>query len=121
MKMKLSALAALILLILACPKESVVMAANPTVEEDGMSMLLRSATPKGKQLITSDIALRLAEMVLAHVYGKEYVDAQLPLTISDVGDRWDIRGREGIPIGGGRLQIIIAKRNARILELQNFP
>jgi hypothetical protein len=96
------------------------MAAKPTVEEDGMSMILRSATPRGKELITADMALRLAEMVLTHVYGKEYFDARSPLTVSNLGDRWDIRSREEVALSG-RLQIIIAKRNARILELQNFP
>jgi hypothetical protein len=118
--MKLSALAALGLLILASSSgSSVVMATNPAGEEDGMSMLVRSATPSGRQLITSEIALQLAEMVLTRVYGKDHVAEQSPLVIGDLGDRWDIRARTGIA-PGERLQIIIAKRNARILELQSF-
>jgi hypothetical protein len=119
--MKLFALVTFSTLVMASVSAggSVVMAAAPTVEEDGISMILRGATSMGRQLITSDIALRLAEMVLVHVYGREYFEARSPLVISDLGDLWDIHSGDGI-VAGERLQIIIAKRNARILELQNF-
>src|SRR5262245_4533545 len=88
------------------PARSIAMAANPinpqvTPEGEGVSMLAL----RGKELISSDIALRLAEMVLVRVYGKEYIDERSPLTIADGGDRWDIRSREGMA-PGERLQIV---------------
>jgi hypothetical protein len=95
------------------------MARDPltTDEGEGVSMLNRRITRT--ETISSDIALRLAEMVFVRVYGKEYTEARSPLVIIDRGDRWDIRSREGIA-PGERLQIVIVKSNARILELTNF-
>ena len=95
------------------------MASDPlkTEEGEGTSMLLRRA--RGEELISSDIALRIAEMVFIRLYGKKYTDERSPLVIIDGGDRWDIRSREGIT-PGERLQIVIMKTNGRILDLVNF-
>jgi hypothetical protein len=73
----------------------------------------------GAETISSDIALRLAEMVFAHNYGREVTDAQLPLSIADGGDRWEIRGRTAAssPPDAGRLGITIMKADARIVEM----
>jgi hypothetical protein len=73
----------------------------------------------GAETISSDIALRLAEMVFVHNYGHEVTDAQLPLSISDGGDRWEIRGRKAAasPSDAGRLGITIMKADARIVEM----
>jgi hypothetical protein len=58
-------------------------------------------------------------MVFVRLYGQEYTDSRSPLVVTDLDGRWDIRSREGIS-PGERLQIIISKFNARILELHNF-
>ena len=80
-------------------------------------MFLRRATRA--ELVSSDIALRLAEMLLVHVYGKEHIDERSPLVVTDDGDRWEVRSREGIP-PGERLLIVIMKRIARIFDLVSF-
>jgi hypothetical protein len=87
----------------------------------------RSTPPRsapGAETISSDIALRLAEMVFVHNYGREVTDAQLPLSISDGGDRWEIHGRKSVSASdakaasGGRLGITIMKADARIVDLE---
>ena len=83
----------------------------------------RGAVPSG-ETISSDIALRLAEMVFVHNYGREITEAQLPLSISDGGDRWEIHGHKAASpsepkaAAGGRLGIIIMKADARIVDLE---
>jgi len=84
---------------------------------EGMSMFLRRT--RGAETISADIALRLAEMVFNRIYGEEYMDARSPLIVSDRGDRWEVRSREGIP-AGERLQMIIVKSNGRILDIFNY-
>jgi NTF2 fold immunity protein len=78
----------------------------------------RAAQPRG-ETISSDIALRLAEMVFVHSYGREVTEAQLPLSISDGGDRWEVHGRKAASSTAdvGRLGITIMKADARIIEL----
>jgi hypothetical protein len=86
-------------------------------EGEDISMLLRRTLHQ--ETISSDIALRLAEMVFTRVYGKEYTDERSPLVVVDGGDRWEVRSREGIePLE--RLSMVIAKSNGRILSLVNF-
>jgi hypothetical protein len=85
--------------------------------DEGMSMFLRRA--RHEETISSDIALRLAEMVFIRIYGKEYTDERLPLVIIDRGDRWEVNSREGIP-PLQRLKMIIMKTNGRILELVSW-
>jgi hypothetical protein len=80
-------------------------------------MLLRRAMRS--ETISSDIALRLAEMVFVRVYGKEYTDERSPLVITDRGDRWEIVSREAIT-PGERLKMIIVKTDGCILELVSF-
>lgn len=41
-----------------------------------------------RETVSSDIALRLAEMVFTRVYGKQYVEERLPFVVRDLGDRW---------------------------------
>jgi len=87
-------------------------------EDEGLSMFHRRAG-SGTALVTSEIAFRLAEMVLIEVYGKEYMEERAPLRITDDGDRWEVRSREGIT-PGERLLVVIMKRNARIFELTSY-
>jgi len=77
-------------------------------QHEDISMLDRRET------ISSDIALRLAEMVFTRVYGQKYVEERLPFVVEDLGDRWQIRSREGVP---RRLQMVVLKSNGRILKL----
>jgi hypothetical protein len=81
----------------------------------------KAARPRGLSgdAVSSDIALRLAEMVFAHAYGREVTDAQLPLSISDGGDRWEVHGRKADSAApdGGRLGMTIMKADARIVEM----
>ena len=95
------------------------MSMDPVKIDDGedVSMLLRRAMRQ--ETISSDIALRLAEMVFVRLYGREYTEERSPLVIVDVGDRWEVRSREGIT-PGERLKIIIMKTNGRIQELVNW-
>jgi hypothetical protein len=99
-----------------------VPAVSATNRSDDLSMRPRGTA--GTETISSDIALRLAEMVFEHSYGREVTEAQLPLLISDGGDRWEIHGRKAASAApdpsdpaGGRLGITIMKADARIVEL----
>jgi hypothetical protein len=96
------------------------MGFDPTVKiepGEGLSMFHRRVLRQ--ETISSDIALRLAEMIFVRLYGKEYTEERSPLTIADQGDRWEIRSRDGIA-PGERLLMVIVKTNGRILELTNY-
>jgi len=95
------------------------MAIDPVKIDEGEheSMLVLRALRK--ETISADIALRLAEMVFDRFYGKKYTDERSPLVVVDRGDRWEVTSREGI-VPGERLKIVIAKTNARILELVSW-
>jgi hypothetical protein len=86
-------------------------------EGEEHSMLLYRSL--GTELISHDIALRLAEMVFVHVYGQDHVTARSPLVVVDRGDRWEVRSRDGVT-PGERLRIVIAKATARILDLVSW-
>jgi hypothetical protein len=92
---------------------------DPVKIDDGedTSMLLRRAFRQ--ETISSEIALRLAEMVFVRLYGKGYIDERSPLAVVDGGDRWEVRSREGIS-PGERLRMVIRKTNGQILELVNW-
>jgi hypothetical protein len=70
----------------------------------------------GTDIVSSEIALRLAEMLFGHHYGKDVTDQQLPLKIVDKGDRWEIVGNH-VDIPGQRLKALIVKADGRIVEL----
>jgi hypothetical protein len=86
-------------------------------EDEHESMLLMRALRK--ELIPAEIALRLAEMIFIRLYGTEYTNERSPLVVVDRGNRWEVTSREGIT-PGERLRIVIAKTNARILELVSW-
>jgi hypothetical protein len=85
--------------------------------DEGMSMFLRRM--RHEETISSDIAIKLAEMVFFRVYGKEYTEERMPFLIVDRGDRWEINSRDGIP-SPQRLKMVIMKANGRILELVSW-
>jgi hypothetical protein len=90
--------------------------------DEDMPMFLRRATET--ETISADIAIRIAEMVFAHNYGRDVTDHQLPLTVRDGGDRWIVEGSNLVasspdltdPVGG-KLRIAIMKVDGRIAEL----
>lgn len=82
--------------------------------DEELSMLLRRATRA--ETISSEIALRLAEMVFARHYGEATLAAQLPLVITDRADKWEINGSQAAPLGQ-RLRMIIMKTDGRIVDL----
>lgn len=82
--------------------------------DEGLSMQLRRATHA--VTMSSDIALRLAEMLFVRHYGQEQTNAQLPLIVSDRVDRWEINGSKENP-PGQRVKMIIMKTDGRIVEL----
>jgi hypothetical protein len=104
--------------ILSCTSELAV-GIDPVKIDDGEdeSMLLRRAFRQ--ETISSEIALRLAEMIFVRLYGKEYIDERSPLAVIDSGDRWEVRSREGVT-PGERLRMVIRKTNAQILVLANW-
>src|SRR5215471_9107806 len=59
------------------------MAIDPVKIDEGEheSMLVRRALRE--EIITADIALRLAEMVFIRIYGKPYTDERSPLILLD--------------------------------------
>jgi hypothetical protein len=93
--------------------------------DDDMSMKLREA--RKVQVISSDIALKLADMVLRKSYGDATVENQLPFTVLDQGDRWQVNGTFRKPSSldlkdpeGGYLTITIQKTNCRILDMARY-
>jgi hypothetical protein len=90
--------------------------------DEDMPMFLRRATET--ETISADIALRIAEMVFEHNYGKAVTDLQLPLAVHDGGDRWTVEGSNvvasspdlGDPVGG-KLRMTIMKVDGRIVQL----
>jgi hypothetical protein len=80
--------------------------------DESMAMLLRRA--RHVDIISAEIASRLAEMLFVRHYSQEQTNEQLPLVVVDRGDRWEVHGREGAP---HRLMTVIRKVDGRVLEL----
>lgn len=76
-------------------------------------------------MASSEIALAMAEMIFKKAYGEEDLKTQLPLKLTDGGDRWIVEGsRNGddhpVPEGKlhkGRALIEIRKANCQVLKL----
>ena len=90
--------------------------------DEDMSMLLARA--RHVETISSDIAIKLAEMIFRRSYGSKTTDGQLPLIAHDQGDRWEVEGSNNVPSSidlsdplGGKLVIIIMKTDCRIVKL----
>jgi hypothetical protein len=89
-----------------------------------MDMLLVDASNK---TIDADLALKIAELILRSVHGDETYENQLPMTLTDGGDRWNIDGTVHAassvylddPVGG-YLSISIQKSNCRILKMVRY-
>lgn len=85
-------------------------------------------------LITQDLALGIAKLLLAQEFGPDDLALQQPLTVKDEGDAWLIEGsrefdydtpRTDRPEGSaqmvdGNALVEIAKENGAILALMRF-
>jgi hypothetical protein len=80
--------------------------------DESASMFLRRM--HNVETVSSDIALRLAEMLFIRIYGQQFTNEQLPLVVTDRGDRWEVLGCEG---AHHRLTTTIKKIDGRIVEL----
>jgi hypothetical protein len=84
-------------------------------DDESKAMFLRRSMRV--ETISSDIAVRLAEMLFVRHYGEEHTNEQVPLVVVDRGDRWEVHGREG---ASHRLTTIIRKADGCILELVSW-
>ena len=85
-------------------------------------------------LITEDLALEIAKLLLVREFGPDDFALQQPLTVKDEGDAWLVEGsreydydapRTNRPEGGaqmvdGSAVVEIAKENGAILALTRF-
>jgi len=78
----------------------------------------------GNKRISADLAMKIAELILRSVHGDATFENQLPLTLTDGGDRWIIKGTaHGASSpdledpNGGYLTITLQKSNCRILDI----
>jgi hypothetical protein len=99
-------------------------AENSMDPEKTIDMLLVDAIDK---IIDASLALKIAELVLRRAHGDETYENQLPLTLKDGGDRWNIDGtvRRASSVylddpEGGYLSISIQKSNCRILKMVRY-
>jgi len=79
----------------------------------------------GRNIASRETALTMAEMIFKEFYGEDNFKTQLPLKLTDGGDRWIIEGsRDGYdyPVRDGELhfgraKIDILKANCQVLKL----
>lgn len=89
-------------------------------DEDEPDMIMRSRS-RG-ELISADTAVDLARRVHSDYYGVEDLNANEPLTVSEKGNFWIVRGsKKMIPFEAGRVPagpfvMKISKFDARILS-----
>ncbi|MDF7811742.1 YbbC/YhhH family protein [Hymenobacter sp. YC55] len=72
---------------------------------------------KSKPLPDSISALRAAEPILFHAYGKQQVLEQKPYEVYLVNQYWVIIGTLSENVDGGTFRIILDSRNSQIVEL----
>ena len=67
-----------------------------------------------------EMANKMAELVISHVYGPQELERQKPLKVIDQKDRWRIEGSYNADHSVedvGPVEFVIAKRDAQIYEL----
>jgi hypothetical protein len=62
-------------------------------------------------------AIRIAEAILAPIYGERILAKQRPLIANLVGDVWQINGTMRPFAFGARIHVEISKRDGRILQV----
>jgi hypothetical protein len=76
---------------------------------------------RGGTVTDASLARKLAEDLISGIYGTHALEGQEPLTVVDLGDRWQITGRDlskGASQGYGAIRVVIAKCDGRIIDLQ---
>ena len=74
----------------------------------------------GGVISTADVAVKMAELVVAHLYGEDEVTRQRPFEAKDEGDHWHVEGswnRDRRTEGEGAAKIWIRKRDAKIMDM----
>jgi NTF2 fold immunity protein len=119
-------------------KRVIVLWAMTLIPLEGQSMLPSSAQAQEKEdismllyraghteLVSQDLAISVATAVFRKIYGEEDFETQLPLRVTDGGDRWIIDGSRvakeySTPADRpekGNVEIIILKVNCQIVKL----
>ncbi len=95
-------------------------------EDEDVSMIVHDFWGKftGMEFASREIALAMAEMLIKNSCGEDFLETQLPLRISDGGDRWIVEGSrkfEDYPadetgIRSGKFDVEILKRNCQVIK-----
>jgi hypothetical protein len=77
----------------------------------------RSSYAKDCYVCDPQVALKMAELILNSVYGKDEIQRQKPFSIKDTGDSWIISGSLPKNSLGGVANIEIDKRTGTITNV----
>lgn len=91
-------------------------------ENEDLIMFLNRVS--GIELATEPIAVALAEMLFRHVYPDDDFESQLPLKVTDQGDRWLIVGSRDpadyplgeLEVAHGAFEMVILKANCQVVR-----
>ncbi len=87
-----------------------------TEDQEGFGVYLLYAV-NGGVVAKSELALKIAELLVEYNLGPETLAEQRPLTIDDAGDHWVILGNVT-----PKVIVRISKRDGRIMDFhQNVP
>jgi hypothetical protein len=92
------------------------------VAEEQESYFLHFQEMQGGVVNNPKIAIDIAELVIANVYGDNEVKLQRPFEVFDESDRWRIEGsynRDKKIEGPGPIKVWIRKRDAKIIDVIN--
>jgi hypothetical protein len=95
-------------------------AAMANSAEDKTTMLLHSALNRGV-VNNADLALKIAELLVANAYGPEQLERQRPLSVEEQDDAWVVTGnynKDRKIEGWGPARVAIKKRDAQITDLE---
>jgi len=81
-----------------------------TEDQEGFGVYLRYAV-SGGVVAKSELALKIAELLVEYDLGSETLTEQRPLTVDDAGDHWVILGSVT-----PKVIVRISKRDGRILD-----
>lgn len=77
----------------------------------------------GRDLISREIALALSRMLISKSYGKDQLQVQEPLTVSDSGEKWIVVGSKAYDepltdgtLNEGPIEIEILKSDCRVIK-----
>ncbi len=88
-------------------------------------VLGQQSPPKRAYVPDSETAVKIAEAVLAPVYGRALIESERPLVATLKGSVWTVAGTLDCPDGGtncngGVATVRIAKTDARILSMIHY-